>query len=286
MIYSPSIFVVIDPVGDNQQVLDRVSDLTKNACSRAHLFLSDYPEKEQLEDAASMKDAKNKFHKEKLDWLGEIAKPLENDRTKISCELYWNKDWHEAIPHAAVRRGSNLIVKSTFAHSKSSRTLTKTSDFMLIRRCVSPILFVKEGHVWKNNKILAAINLEAAGEEHTRLNEAVIQRAKTLAQLVGMDVHLISSISEQPDFSYMIEDETMSFEYDEEAIAQYYGVDADKIFLSTKKPKEAIVETATQIGADVVIVGSVGRSGISGALIGNTAEKILDELVSDVLVVT
>ena len=34
----------------------------------------------------------------------------------------------------------------------------------------------------------------------------------------------------------------------------------------------------------MTIIGTVGRTGISGALIGNTAEVVLDTLESDVLV--
>ena len=36
--------------------------------------------------------------------------------------------------------------------------------------------------------------------------------------------------------------------------------------------------------AAVTIIGTVARTGISGALIGNTAEVVLDALESDVLV--
>ncbi|MNN81792.1 Universal stress protein E [compost metagenome] len=41
---------------------------------------------------------------------------------------------------------------------------------------------------------------------------------------------------------------------------------------------------ALQLDAAVTVIGSVARSGLSGALIGNTAEVVLDTLQSDVLV--
>jgi len=41
---------------------------------------------------------------------------------------------------------------------------------------------------------------------------------------------------------------------------------------------------AHQLPAAVTILGTVGRTGLSGALIGNTAEVVLDALESDVLV--
>ncbi|MDT4855639.1 Universal stress protein E [compost metagenome] len=45
-----------------------------------------------------------------------------------------------------------------------------------------------------------------------------------------------------------------------------------------------IPHVAHQLGAAVTVIGTVARSGISGALIGNTAEVVLDTLESDVLV--
>lgn len=41
---------------------------------------------------------------------------------------------------------------------------------------------------------------------------------------------------------------------------------------------------AHKLGAVVTVIGTVARTGISGALIGNTAEVVLDSLESDVLV--
>ena len=42
--------------------------------------------------------------------------------------------------------------------------------------------------------------------------------------------------------------------------------------------------TASKLNAVLTVIGTVARTGLSGALIGNTAEVILDTLDSDVLV--
>jgi universal stress protein E len=48
---------------------------------------------------------------------------------------------------------------------------------------------------------------------------------------------------------------------------------------------QLIRTTARRVGADVIVMGSVGRSGISGLLIGNTAEKVLHAADASVLIV-
>ena len=46
-----------------------------------------------------------------------------------------------------------------------------------------------------------------------------------------------------------------------------------------------IQEIAEQIEADIVIVGTAARDGIKAAMIGNTAEKILDAIATKILTV-
>ena len=45
-----------------------------------------------------------------------------------------------------------------------------------------------------------------------------------------------------------------------------------------------IPRVAKQLDAAVTVIGTVARTGFSGALIGNTAEVVIDTLESDILV--
>jgi nucleotide-binding universal stress UspA family protein len=46
-----------------------------------------------------------------------------------------------------------------------------------------------------------------------------------------------------------------------------------------------ISTSAAGLSADLVVMGTVARTGISGLIIGNTAEAILDQLMCSVLAV-
>jgi universal stress protein E len=50
-------------------------------------------------------------------------------------------------------------------------------------------------------------------------------------------------------------------------------------------PEVIIPQVAKEIDAELVVIGTVGRLGISAALIGNTAEHVIDALDCDVLTV-
>jgi len=50
-------------------------------------------------------------------------------------------------------------------------------------------------------------------------------------------------------------------------------------------PMDAIEQVASDIGSDIVVMGAISRSGLGRLIIGNTAERVLDRLPCDVLIV-
>jgi len=62
------------------------------------------------------------------------------------------------------------------------------------------------------------------------------------------------------------------------------GVDAEGIVLEGR-PDELILALAKERGADLVVTGSHGRTGLERILLGSTTERILNDTASAVLVV-
>jgi universal stress protein E len=60
-------------------------------------------------------------------------------------------------------------------------------------------------------------------------------------------------------------------------------VPQNNIHLLAGQPEEQIPSTAKTIGAQLVIIGTVGKCDIPHGHIGNTAERILSQLNCDVL---
>jgi len=66
--------------------------------------------------------------------------------------------------------------------------------------------------------------------------------------------------------------------------AQQEGVDV-KAFVVTGKPADAIIETAKEQNADLIVVGSHGRAGLEKLLLGSVTERVIVLASSAVLVV-
>ena len=52
-----------------------------------------------------------------------------------------------------------------------------------------------------------------------------------------------------------------------------------------RHPSDAIEQTAREIHSAIVVMGAISRSGLKRLFIGNTAERVLDQLSCDILVV-
>jgi len=66
--------------------------------------------------------------------------------------------------------------------------------------------------------------------------------------------------------------------------AEAHGVAADTLLVDAVHPYEAIISTAKLIGADLIVMGSHGRSGLKAVLLGSVTQKVLTHTDLPVLV--
>ena len=50
-------------------------------------------------------------------------------------------------------------------------------------------------------------------------------------------------------------------------------------------PEDVIPRVAESLDAEMLVIGTIGRTGLSAAIIGNTAEHVIDRLDCDVLAI-
>jgi universal stress protein E len=70
-----------------------------------------------------------------------------------------------------------------------------------------------------------------------------------------------------------------------ERLAGPAGIPASRRHLVARHPSDAIEQSAAETGSALVVMGALARSGLRGLLIGNTAERVLDQLPCDLLVI-
>tara|TARA_B100002003_G_scaffold244719_1_gene271266 strand:- start:164 stop:385 length:222 start_codon:yes stop_codon:yes gene_type:complete len=63
-----------------------------------------------------------------------------------------------------------------------------------------------------------------------------------------------------------------------------YDVDAGHLHLIDETPIDALQQYGEMINSDMLVMGAISRSRISEALVGSTAETVLDYVKTDVLI--
>jgi len=64
-----------------------------------------------------------------------------------------------------------------------------------------------------------------------------------------------------------------------------YNVNEDKLHLIDETPVFALKDYSETLDSDMIVMGAISRSRLAEALIGSTAEEVLDFVKTDILVI-
>lgn len=223
-------------------------------------------------------------------WLETELKTHEPVAAPLSSQIVWEKSLYEWINHYCQERDIYAVVKT--AHRSATFIYTST-DWHLLRSCPAPVLLVAENKWRRSRPILAALDLATDKADKRALNQKIIEKSVALAKVLNTEVHVIhvitlSAFLRDLDIIDVDIHTTERIKALEPVVAQWssrYGIAREHFYLKHGYPYKVIPSIAHKIKADLVVIGTVGRQGISGKLIGNTAEQVLEHLQTDVLTI-
>lgn len=291
-----NILVVVDPANEDQKALKRAYYLAERTGAKITAFLSIFDFSYEMTTMLSS-DERESMRKSVINdrrlWIEEvIAKNITNAKG-IDIKVVWHNRPYEAIIEEVINNNFDIVIKGTHEHDKLRSVIFTPTDWHILRKCPTPVLLVKE-HSWPvNGNILAAVNVGSEEKDHQSLNDKITQEAKNLSAVIEANVHLVNSYPgtpvniaiEIPEFDSAEYNETM-LKHHRDAMnehAQQFGINTEQSHVKEGLPEDVINQQASDIDAELVILGTVGRTGISAALIGNTAEHVIDRLNCDVL---
>lgn len=266
-----SILAVIDPTTDNQRALERALGVAAANGAAVHAYLCCFSSA-RADDFAGLQRVEIERH---ASWLATLAARYAAQGQTFTHEVEWSDDWREGIARAAARRGCDLIVKSTYRHHPARRRLLKTSDWVVLRRAACAVLLVKQERATPLRCLLAAVDVEADDDAHRQLNTDIIAGATQLKSgATDCVLHAVSACQGNDRVGQAAR------------LAAMAGVEPAYAHALVATPEDAIVDCAALVAADLVIIGSVARHGLGALTHGNTAERALDRLDADLLVMT
>jgi len=151
------------------------------------------------------------------------------------------------------------------------------------------VLITKTNRPWTEGTILAAVDVGNSSGVHRRLHASLISNAFEVASIAKATLHVFSAhpspmlSASDPTFQLR---ETIEARYRQQcaSFVKEFELDEEQMHIKEGPADVLIPEMARELDAVVTVIGTVARTGLSGALIGNTAEVVLDAVETDVLV--
>lgn len=237
------------------------------------------------------------YHRERLAAFAGRARAQGIDVTEAVLQ---GSPFVEVI-RMVLREGHDIVIKGASMAAHGRGTL-KGFDMHLLRKCPSPVWMLMGPGDDKFDHVLAAIDPEATGDTaRDQLDRLVLDLATSLADRDDAEVRVIHA------WSLRVEQALRQGRYTKDAkgavdallaqeeqaaqarvsalMADYPQVPADKIVLGKGHPGDVIADYAEAEGMDAIVMGTVGRTGLSGFIMGNTAETILNRVKCSVIAV-
>ncbi|WP_125780377.1 universal stress protein UspE [Pseudoalteromonas rubra] len=288
------ILTVIDPTKQQQNSLDRSISLAQKTGAKITAFLSIYDFSYEMttmlsrEEREAMREA---VIKDREAWISELTSGYQN--IDIETKVVWHNRPYEAIIKTVLEHEFDLVIKATHQHDTLKSVIFTPTDWHLIRKCPAPVLLVKDQAWPEKGEILAAVNAVSDDEQHQALNHRIIKDAQFLCELANASLSLVNTYPatpvniaiEIPEFNPSQYNEAVKKHHEDEtwALAQRFGLSDSQCVIKEGLPEDVIPHIAKQKNAELVVIGTVGRTGLSAALVGNTAEHVIDSLDCDVL---
>lgn len=231
--------------------------------------------------------------------LERTANRLRREDIVVETTVQTGFPVHEAILRQIRLAKPDLVVIEAHKHNVFARLLLTQTDFELIRHCPVPLLIVKGAAAWRHPRVLAALDPFHANDKPSALDGEIVLAARALAESIKGSVNAAHIYRPLPGYvlpmpiapTVSAPNPAQEKAYKvavrrrfQEALGRY-GIAKSKAHLICGDPAVQLPALARSMRAGVVVMGAASRSGLKRIFIGNTAERVLDGLHCDVLIV-
>jgi len=229
--------------------------------------------------------------------LERMAQRLRRTGLRVRASVEWDYPPYEAVIRAACRVSAALIVAERHPGRHIAAGLLHLNDWELLRRSPLPVLLVKRSRPYRQPVVLAAVDPDHTYAKPVRLNQQILRLGATVARALKGALHAGYAYAPLPvkavSAGALSDEEVTGLEARSERAARArlrrtvhgVGVALARQHVMGRHPVDAIPQMAARIGSSIVVMGAISRSGFKRLLIGNTAERVLDRLACDLLIV-
>jgi universal stress protein E len=303
MTESPVILAIIETDIDPQSVVSRAAWIARLTDSEIVLLLCDANANALSQSFILTSEAKeiaSKIRRAQNEILDELAQPVRESGIKVRTEILEDLPISDAVVQRALEINPRLVIKGTKYHSNAKRAVFVDTDWQLIRSCPYALWLVKPHNFAKSPVIVAAVDPTHKDDKSASLDQRIIEHAMEIAKQSNGQVLLLhafealTGIGAEATRTFkpirLAVDEISSNRKKERQeklseLAKANSIDAAYMHIVDGTARDVLPYFARERGADLVVMGAIARWALARKIIGNTAEKVLDDLPCDILIV-
>ncbi|MEM7022890.1 MAG: universal stress protein [Pseudomonadota bacterium] len=238
------------------------------------------------------------------EWSGQLERmvaPFRAEGTPITTTVLGGIPFLEIIRRVHAH-GHDMLIKPAQAIGGIRNLLFGSTDLHLMRKCPCPVWIHKVPNEPSYDGILAAVDVSSEDEQQQRLNRLIMDLASSLAVSEGSPLHVVHAWSVPGEsaargraFIRMAKEQVERLVARERerrrgAFLPLIGEYRNRVpelqdHLLKGQTQFVVPEFARTYEIDLIVMGTIGRTGLPGMLMGNTAEDTLRQVDCAVLTV-
>ena len=294
-----SILFVADGSEGEKSVLARAIGLASAHSAKLTLFATLDADGYQFNDqeTRSALEAINKAHlEERREELESLRQEAISQHPQLTIDVAVERGTMAlSVILAVLVNHHDLVMKAAEGDTGKWKRLFGTGDQKLMRKCPCPVWIAKPSSEAHFRRILAAVDLDPTEPDTEWLARRIMELATSLATEEGGELHVVhvwrlaaetalrGRQIDTTDVDKIVQGIEASYRSELDRLLGPYPYDKRTVHLIKGQAGDVIPDLAERLEVDLVVIGTVGRAGVPGLLIGNTAEEVLNAVDCSVL---
>ena len=228
--------------------------------------------------------------------LENLADGLRREGVIVETAIIWGRPVIEKIIFDVLALRPDLVIKDVPSKTNVNRAFLSSLDWRLLAECPAPLMLVQPGSASLPRHIMAAVDPLDEHDKPHELNDSILETATALAEQCGAELDLVNAFEYIPtageeEYAGWIPDLSLYGELRKiHAEGMYklgkdHGIAPSHMHVLDGEAANSIIGFAQKRHVDLVVMGSIYRSGLKRLFLGSTAEGVFDTLPCDILLI-
>lgn len=247
---------------------------------------------------AQIKHAAQAHFDDRAAQLEKLVRLPELRGLEVSTAVRCDYPIQVALVREVMECRARLLVAESHRQGRLVRLLLTNIDWELIRNCPCPLWLSKTEQFDRRAPVIAAVDPLHANAKPAMLDHAIVAHAVEVAQesanvivchAYGLPQRSVGHTSLEVYWLGVPAEDQRAYEENlQRAVGKLLEsgqIPSENVRVVRGDPAVQLPKLAKKLAAGVVVMGAVSRRGLRRIYIGSTAERVIDEIGCDVLIV-